>query len=39
MTNPCPCGHRHITHRYVLATRDNDGGCLAPGCDCEGDED
>lgn len=31
----CTCGHRVISHRYLLASGRNNGHCLASGCECE----
>lgn len=35
----CTCGHRRITHRYLLADHDNTGDCLASGCGCRAQHD
>jgi hypothetical protein len=34
-TRICTCTHGHLSHRYLLSTRANNGRCLGPNCWCE----
>ena len=34
-TDPCTCGHKESTHRYIAIVGENSGDCLSPVCQCK----
>ena len=33
--DPCTCGHKEMSHRYLPLIGDNSGDCLAQKCSCK----